>query len=261
MPVKSSVAGRDSGVPRRLSDKTEIRRLLNTDREWSIYALADLDDGLFEHCDWWGTRGGLALIFRALAIRPIFLIGSEAAALELLAALPEQGGYLNIRPHHLAAAEQVYRYLTRYHIQRMILDNFQPRSGSTETLAPTDCGEIEKLYASGDGGGIAFAPFQLHTGLFRGIRQSGELVAVAGVQVISRNEGVAAVGNIFTRADCRGRGLAQVVTSAVVGAIQEAGIPTVGLNVRMDNGPAIRAYEKIGFRKRFEYFEGVAEKI
>jgi hypothetical protein len=38
----------------KLNDKAEIRRRLNLDREWSLYALADLDDGLFEHCDWLG---------------------------------------------------------------------------------------------------------------------------------------------------------------------------------------------------------------
>ena len=248
-------------MPRRLNDKAEIRRLLNTDREWSIYALADLDDELFGHCDWWGVEDGLALVFRALSIRPIFVIGSEAAAGKLLDALPETSGYLNIRPHHLAAAEQVYRYRTRYHIQRMILDQYHPRSGKAEALGHGDCEQIEKLYASGDGGGVAFAPFQLDTGLFRGIRQDGELVAVAGVQVISRNEGVAAVGNIFTRPDCRSQGLAQVVTSAVVSAVREAGIPTIGLKVRTDNEAAIRAYENIGFRKRLEYYEGMAERL
>jgi ribosomal protein S18 acetylase RimI-like enzyme len=245
----------------RLRDKAEIRRRLNADREWSLYALADLDDGLFQYCDWWGFRDAVALVFRALAIRPIFVIGDSEPARELLAGLPESGGYLNIRPDHAGIAEAFYAYRERREVRRMILDDFRPRCGETVKLGVEDCGEIERLYASGDGGGMAFAPFQLETGMFRGVRRDGELVAVAGVQVASRHEGVAAIGNIFTRADCRGQGLAQIVTSAVVDAVKATGIPTIGLNVGYRNAAAIRAYENIGFRIRFAYYEGVVDRV
>jgi predicted GNAT family acetyltransferase len=86
-------------------------------------------------------------------------------------------------------------------------------------------------------------------------------VAVAGVQAASQQEGVAAVGNVFTRADWRGQGLAQAATSAVATALREAGIRTIGLNVEASNTAAARAYERIGFRTRFRYFEGVAERV
>jgi ribosomal protein S18 acetylase RimI-like enzyme len=143
----------------------------------------------------------------------------------------------------------------------MFLDVFQPRSGRVETLALADCGDIEHLYACSDGGGTAFASFQLNTGFFRGIRRDGELVAVAGVHVSSRNERVAAIGNVFTRPDCRGQGLAETVTSAVVKSLREAGIQTIGLNVEKSNIPAVHAYERIGFRTHFSYFEGTADKV
>ncbi|HWC95329.1 MAG TPA: GNAT family N-acetyltransferase [Candidatus Sulfopaludibacter sp.] len=247
-------------MPQRLTDKDTIRRLLNADREWSIYPLADLDEGLFEHCEWWGLASALAMVFRAIAIRPIFVIGDAASTQELLAAMTESSGYLNLRQHQLDAAETVYRFRTRHQMRRMILDDFRPRVGDTEVLGPKDCEEIETLYQSGDGG-IAFAPFQLGTGLFRGVRRKGELVAVAGAQVASCAERVAAIGNIFTRPDCRGQGLAQTVTSAVVSAIRGAGIPTIGLNVECANAAAIRAYEKIGFRSRFDYVDGAADRL
>jgi ribosomal protein S18 acetylase RimI-like enzyme len=248
------------GVPQRISDKSEIRRRLNTDREWSLYALADLDEGLFEHCDWWAVEGGLALVFRGIAIHPIFVAGDAASTRALLHALPEASGYLNLRAHQVDAAAGIYDYLERHEMRRMILDDFRPRPGATEPLGPQHCGEIERLYASGDGGGIAFAPFQLRTGVFRGIRRAGHLVAVAGVQVASLQEGVAAIGNIFTHPDFRGQGLAQTATSAVAAAVRATGIRTIGLNVASRNAPAIRAYENIGFRARFTYYEGFAGK-
>ncbi len=247
-------------APMRVTDKSEIRRLLNQDREWSLYALADLDEGMFEQCEWYAAAGGLALVFRGIALRPIFVLGDAAAARKLLEALPEPAGYLNLKREQLSAAEGIYSYRERHEMLRMFVDAFEPRAGEVDALGMADCDEIERLYASGEGGGIAFAPFQLGSGFFRGIRRNGELAAVAGVQVWSQQEGVAAVGNIFTRPDCRGQGLAQIATSAVVTALREARIATIGLNVESSNTAAIRAYERIGFRTHFTYFEGVAER-
>jgi len=244
-----------------LADKAEIRRRLNLDRAWSLYALADLDDGLFEHCDWFGWGDALALVFRALSIRPIFVIGDAAASRQLLAGLEESAGYLNLREHQLDAASGIYAYRELHQMRRMMLEEFRPREGATERLTREDCGQLERLFASGDGGGIAFAPFQLDSGFFRSIRRDGELVAAAGVQVVSRNEGVAAVGNIFTHPEFRGLGLAQVVTSAVVAALKAAGIQEIGLNVADRNTAAIQAYERIGFRTCFRYYEGPAVRI
>jgi len=235
--------------------------LLNIDREWSLYALADLDDGMFEHCDWSACGDSLALVFRALAIRPIFVLGDPASTRELLRALPEATGYLNLKPQQLESADGIYGYRERHEMRRMFLEDFNPRAGTTEPLTSSDREQIESLYATGDGGGIAFAPFQLNTGFFRGVRRGGELVAVAGVHVVSRNESVAAVGNIFTHPEYRGQGLAQQVTSAVVIALKDAGIRTIGLNVEHSNIAATRAYEHLGFRTHFSYYEGVADRL
>jgi ribosomal protein S18 acetylase RimI-like enzyme len=47
----------------------------------------------------------------------------------------------------------------------------------------------------------------------------------------------------------------------VVTAVREAGIQTIGLNVDHANVAAIHAYERIGFRTRFCYWEGMADRI
>ena len=253
-------------IPYPLTDKREIRRRLNSDREWSLYALADLDEGMFEHCDWWGVDAtsdlsdGLALVFNALQIQPIFVLGDPESTRRLLAALPLAAGYLNLKPHQLDAAHGIYRYQQRHQMQRMFIEELKLPEGTAEPLSPIDRDQVERLYASGDGGGIAFAPFQLDTGFFRGIRRGREFVSVAGVHVVSRNESVAGIGNIFTHPDYRGQGLAQIVASAVAVALIEAGIRTIGLNVENTNAIAIRVYERIGFRTHFTYYEGMAER-
>lgn len=244
--------------PLPIHDKSEIRRILNRDRHWSIYALADLDDGMFEHCDWLALGDSLALVFRAIAIQPIFVLGDAASTRTLLAALPHSSGYLNLKPDQLDAARGLWDFRECHPMRRMVLQDFAPRIGDAEPLTAANLAEIERLYATGPGGGFAFAPFQLATHMFRGIHRGGELVAVAGVQAVSRNESVAAVGNIFTRPDCRGEGLAQIATSAVVAALLSDGIRTIGLNVVDTNAPAIHAYERIGFRTSFHYYEGHA---
>jgi ribosomal protein S18 acetylase RimI-like enzyme len=244
-----------------LSDKQEIRGRLRTDIPWSLYALADLDDPLFADCEWWSSGDALTLVYHGISIRPIVVWGSPADVRALLGELPVESGYLNLRSEHFEAARGIYGYRERHEMHRMILDDLRPREAATEPLGADHLAEIEALYATGDGGGIAFGAFQLETGFFRGIRRNGELVAVGGVHVVSTNESVAGVGNIFTRPDCRGQGLAQGITSAVTRALLDSGIETIGLNVEAGNTPAIRAYEKLGFRSRFVYFEGPAVRL
>ena len=182
----------------------------------------------------------------------------------LLAEVGQATGYLNLQPHQLEAATGLYAFTgQRHRMQRMFVDELRPRAaGKVEPLGPANEGAIQALYAMGDGGGIGFAPFQLATGMFRGIRgEGGDLVAVAGVHVMSSNQSVAGVGNVFTHPNHRGKGYAQAATSAVVTTLREAGIATIGLNVEHDNAAAIAAYERIGFQTRFHYFEGVAARV
>lgn len=246
---------------RPLTAKAEIRAILNRERDWAVYALADLDDALFAECEWWGCGQGLALIFRGLSIRPIFVMGDVTEVDELLAALPAGTGYLNVQRHVLEAVNGKFAYRYCNEMCRMMLRDFTPRSGETDTLTLDDLGAVEALFASGDGAGIAFAPAQLAAGYFRGVRENGELIAVAGAHVVSRNESVAGVGNVFVREDRRGRGLAQRVLSAVVSAAREEGVETIGLNVEHTNAVAIRAYENLGFQTAFHYFEGLADRL
>jgi ribosomal protein S18 acetylase RimI-like enzyme len=49
-----------------------------------------------------------------------------------------------------------------------------------------------------------------------------------------------------------------MAASAVVLALREAGIQTIGLNVAGSNLAAVHAYERIGFRTRCRYYEGPA---
>ena len=82
------------------------------------------------------------------------------------------------------------------------------------------------------------------------------LIAAAGTHLVSREEGAAAIGNVYVRRDRRGGGLGRAVTAAVLHGL--AGIETIGLNVRADNEAAIRLYESLGFVKHCEFREALA---
>lgn len=252
-----------------LRDKSEIRRRLSRNRHWALYALADLDDELFAECDWRaGAHDSLALVFRGMAIQPIFVTGNSGDVRELLLDLGVARGYLNLCEHQVHVADGIYVYRERHTMRRMFIDDGAGLAAATAredvvvSLGPADEAEVRGLYALGDGAGIGFAPFQLATGAFCGVRApGGQLIAVAGVHVLSIAEGVAGVGNVFTHPSHRNRGYAQVVTSAVVRGIRSRGVETIGLNVETSNAPAIRAYERIGFVAAFDYVEGAADRV
>jgi len=194
--------------------KPDIRRVLNPARAWALYALADLDDGMWEQCEWWGAGDGLALVFHGIRIRPIFVMGDVAEVRDLLQSLSVLHGYLNLQAHVVAAADGIYRYRQRHEMCRMLLEGFAPRAGSgmphgvVLPLTVADSAEVQALFDTGDGAGIAFSAAQMEAGFFRGVREAGDLVAVAGTPAAARREGGAGVGNVFVRARRRGHGLA-----------------------------------------------------
>jgi len=85
-------------------------------------------------------------------------------------------------------------------------------------------------------------------------------VAAAGTHLVSPTYGVAAVGNIFTHPDHRGRGYGTATTSGVVTALLQDSIRDVILNVSQGNTTATRIYERLGFQRYCPYFEGPAER-
>ena len=117
-------------------------------------------------------------------------------------------------------------------------------------LGDADVSALERLYADGESSGEAPD--------FFGIYQGSDLLAAAGTHLLSPDEGAAAIGNIYTRRDRRGRGLGRIVTASVMREL--AGVETVGLNVRADNAPAIRLYESLGFTRHCEFYEAMATR-
>jgi ribosomal protein S18 acetylase RimI-like enzyme len=114
-----------------------------------------------------------------------------------------------------------------------------------EPLDPDDIPEMKALAELTEPG-----PFRQRTiefGGYRGIRDNGRLVAMAGQRVAV--PGYTEVSAVCTHPDYRGRGYAEALVSAVVRGIFDRG-DTPFLGVRQDNVSAFRLYMKLGFTVR-----------
>ena len=242
----------------RLTDQNEIRALLQRDRRWCVYAIGDLSPRMFSKCQWFTPD--LTLVLRDYGTSILFAhgTGSIREALEHVS-----------WPVHLQvqqdALDEVARYANVTSVKsmvRMAWAGGSTRVGDRVTrLSANDVPAIERLYADGDSTGESpdfFYGSMVTDGVFFGVFKGDELLAAAGTHLVSREEGAAAIGNVYVRSDRRGRGLGRAVTAAVLHEL--AGIATVGLNVRADNDAAISVYESLGFVRHCEFREALAER-
>jgi predicted GNAT family acetyltransferase len=94
----------------------------------------------------------------------------------------------------------------------------------------------------------------VETGKYFGYFMGKNLTGVSGVHVYSSEYRIAALGNIATHPDFRGRKIAYKLTSVLCNDLLK-NVELIGLNVKSDNPAAIRCYENIGFRIRSSFDE------
>jgi ribosomal protein S18 acetylase RimI-like enzyme len=225
-----------------LGDKPQILNYLRTDPLYAAYAIGDLEPGMYEQCTWAGATqgrelGALALYFRGLELPALFLMGDTDG---------------------LRAVLEEALWERQDSMWRMALapGRFRPVEGTCVRLAANHVPQLAELYAVGEIS--AFSPAQVAQGVFYGVWSAGDLVAAAGTHLVSPTYGVAAVGNVFTHPNHRGRGYGTAVTSAVLEGLLRLGIRDVVLNVGQSNAAAIRLYERLGFQRYCPFLEGPA---
>lgn len=251
----------------RLTDLTAIRAILETDRNWAVYALGDLAPGFREHSVWHTAEGALLLLYRAFETPVLFTLGAPDNIAPLLDEVAhEREMYLSIQPEILPLIKAHWNVKHETPMWRMVLDptRFQPLPGEgVIRLSLADLPALDVLYADGQLTGEVpdfFNPPMLEQGAFYGVNEADRLIAAAGTHLVSTELSVGAVGNVYTRRDRRGRGLAARVTSAVTAELLRLGLSTIALNVNQHNLPAQRVYERLGYRRYCAFYEGVAFK-
>ncbi|MFN2272283.1 MAG: GNAT family N-acetyltransferase [Anaerolineae bacterium] len=249
-----------------LTAKSRILAYLESDRLYAAYAVGDLEPELFVHCKWFGSEQdgrlqALALHYSGLGFPIVFLMG-DAGGLRAIfeGALGIEEAYFTCRQEHLGVMQDFYNW-EPVPMWRMVLQvgRFHPVDGDCTPLTSDHGEQLTALYAHGEGN--AFNPRQVPGGAFHGVFENGRLVAAAGTHLVSPTHGVAAVGNIFTHPDFRGRGCATAATSAVVTELLSRGMRDIVLNVNQKNETAIRIYERLGFERCCPFFEGMVDRL
>jgi GNAT superfamily N-acetyltransferase len=247
-----------------LTDKRHILAFLQLDRRYAAYAIGDLEDLMFEHSAWAGAEHGgqlraLVLHFRGLTIPALFLMGENDGLRAILQqSLRPERVFFMCRKEHVTTTREFYAWEGTNPMWRMVLQprRFQPVEGDCKRLGPAHYDQLLQLYTGG--GGDAFTLLQLEHGVFFGAVVQDQLVSVAGTHLVSPTYGVAALGNVFTDPDYRGRGYGTLTTAAVVSELLRLGIPDIVLNVSQANSAAIRIYERLGFERYCPFLEGAA---
>jgi ribosomal protein S18 acetylase RimI-like enzyme len=254
-----------------LRDREEIAAFLRRRPAVNAYALGDLDDFFWPHTRWLGLAVDGRLTQVALVYDepepPVLLALAEEpedAMAQLLVSAAERlptSLYAHLSPSLLEPIAPAFAPATEPAPHRKlglarpeVLEAYA--TVEVEPLVPADLAEVERFYASAYPG-TWFQARMLETGRYVGVRRGGELVCVAGVHVWSPAWRVAALGNVATLPEARGRGLATAACARLCRILLQDGIDTISLNVRADNHAAIRAYEKLGFAHAADYVEVV----
>ena len=250
-------------------DDSEILALLERDRVWNSFALADLLPPFRQHtrfvtaarpCE---PPSALVMIIQHPGFSTVSPFGDVAGVAAILGqtSLPKQT-LVQTTADHRPLLEEHYRPMPEWpEMLRMALtaQTFMPAAldGRVAPLGKNDRAEVEAIYRLFPEG--HFRPELLDEGVFYGLRISSRLCAIAGTHVVAEPRGIAVIGSVFTHPDERGKGYAGAVTSAVVADLLARGCRDVVLNVFAPNAPAIAAYRRLGFQTAHHVWSGQAE--
>lgn len=251
-----------------LHDRQQLADFLLPSAELHLYALGDLDDFFWPYTNWYGLLEDDQLCELVLCY-----MGAPGSLVmhALTGYSPQRMGillqgllhvlaprlYTHLSPGVLPALSIAYHSKPHGQYDKMALRD-QSLLGAFDTrqvqrLSPAELGEVQAFYDASYPGNW-FDGRMLETGQYYGLRVDGSLVCAAGVHVYSPSYRVAALGNITTRPDMRGRGLARLVTARLCRELLNS-VNTIGLNVRSDNSAALACYTALGFRQVAVYEE------
>lgn len=251
----------------------EVQSLLEQDRIWNSFALADLLPPFREHSRFITAAhpgeqpAALLLIVQHPDIAVVSPYGDAAGVEAILSQthLPRTT-LVQTTAAHQALLEQFYqpapiwREMLRMAVTAQTFLPQSRQSGDEQivSLTPDDGAEVAELYRLFPES--HFRPDLLEQGRFYGLRAQGRLSSIAGTHVVTERYGIAVVGNVFTHPDARGNGYAGKVTSALVADLLHRGCRDVILNVFLANTPAITVYQRLGFQTRHHVWSGPAER-
>lgn len=255
-------------VPTR--DRAGLVELYSRHREVHPYGLADLDDPYWADSTWWREEdaavGLLSLPGSPTPVAYAVTATAPGATRNLLAAIAPQ-----FPPHLIIngvtgllaplSPRYTHDWVTPY--WKMQLSHPERLPSADPAAAPVGAGhvgDLRDLFAVASSPEAFFTPDLLDTGHYVGRWEQGRLIAVAGIHVVSRRHGVAALGNVATHPEARRRGLARGLVGTVTRRLLDD-VATVGLNVGQANAPGLDLYRQCGFETVIDYEEAELRRV
>ncbi len=246
-------------------DRHALGARLQPDRYNAAYALAQLDDDVWEDAEFLVCRtpnGDATLCHSRGGLGYATTLSGPAdgikAMLQLHPGFPSTFAISD--PHHCEALESVYTFRHISRMMRMLVtrDSFRPNNREAQPMLGAHVDLLNRLY-NAEGDPTHYRREHISDGCYWGVVDEERLVAVAGTHAIGRTHSIAILGNVFTHPRFRGRGHATTATSAVTAALLEQ-IDEVVLSVDPQNEPAIHAYRKLGYVQVGEIIEASATR-
>lgn len=245
----------------------EIAEFLAKERVANAYPLGYLDASYADECRWFGASldgilRAIVLVYDGLSRPGVFTAGDApgvAAIFHDFAESRPERATAHVAPEHESALLHGMRTrapLRRMHRMALRREDFRD-DGQAEAdvvrLTHGDTAAIMQLYSVWPD--HFFEPYQLGSGLYFGVRDGNRLVSIAGIHNVSPSADVAAIGNLVTHPDARGRGYALQCTSRLLREVF-ARVSLATLDVEHGNEPAIRTYRHFGFYHDSDFLEG-----
>ena len=240
-----------------LHSKPEILKFLMTSSELQVYSIGDLDDFFWPKTIWYSLKEGdeiksIILLYVGMATPTLLAIydkGFESThqLLQRLKSMLPNKFYAHLSPNLIDVFGKqniIESYGPHYKmaLKRIALSIADK---NIKRLSVKDIPIINEFYATAYPDNW-FDKRMLETQKYFGYFAENKLVGVAGIHVYSEEYKVAALGNIATLPEFRGRQIGYMLTSQLCLDLKES-VNYIGLNVKSDNIAAISCYRKVGF--------------
>ena len=202
------------------------------------------------------------LVYLGLTPPVLFATGQKEDVVALATQVPPGKYQYTLLPEHRFSLEPMLSVQSELQMWRMSYKGDSPEidpSPDAHYLSGENFDSVITLFADHADRPDSFHRRQLETGPFYGAYREGELVAVAGVHVLSESASMAAIGNVFTHPAHRGQGFGRKVSAQVIRGLRSMGIQTIVLNVAKENYAAVHLYQDLGFQIHCGYYEGLGE--
>jgi RimJ/RimL family protein N-acetyltransferase len=246
-------------------NKREIYKFLSKTPALQLYSIGDLDDFFWPYTTWHalyddGEMQSVALLYSGMTPSTLLLFYEKdsyypGTLLKSIRNLLPKKFNVHLSPGLIDFFGKENIIEDYGHNYRMILTG-NPEKVSDENIRQLTIGDIPSitgLYKVAYRGNW-FDNRMVETGKYFGHFTAGILTGIAGIHVYSPEYRIAALGNIATHPDFRGRKIAYKLTSLLCSDLKNS-VDIIGLNVKSDNQAAIKCYENIGFEIKSSYDE------